>query len=155
MFSGPDSSSILIGYIPQYNVKLFQGLQVQRNILPSFNICVFLIVSEGCLDSILISVCVCLATAGYSYSSALLFTLRWGKVCYGGMVARNLPSRLKECKLERFYKHIEMVCHHLLSVLVLLKQWGGFKGWWWGGGQRQKEASKFKRYIMFTYPIHI
>ncbi|KAL0157971.1 hypothetical protein M9458_046047, partial [Cirrhinus mrigala] len=27
MFSGPDSSSILIGYIPQYNVKLFQGFQ--------------------------------------------------------------------------------------------------------------------------------
>ncbi|XP_016112921.1 uncharacterized protein [Sinocyclocheilus grahami] len=27
MFSGPDSSSILIGYIPQYNVKLFQDFQ--------------------------------------------------------------------------------------------------------------------------------
>ncbi|XP_067303327.1 uncharacterized protein si:dkey-261l7.2 isoform X1 [Pseudorasbora parva] len=27
LFSGPDSLSILIGYIPQYNVKLFQGFR--------------------------------------------------------------------------------------------------------------------------------
>uniref|UniRef100_A0A8C1IL50 Si:dkey-261l7.2 n=2 Tax=Cyprinus carpio TaxID=7962 RepID=A0A8C1IL50_CYPCA len=27
MFTGPDSSSVLIGYIPQYNIKLFQGFQ--------------------------------------------------------------------------------------------------------------------------------
>uniref|UniRef100_A0A9J7YP39 Si:dkey-261l7.2 n=1 Tax=Cyprinus carpio carpio TaxID=630221 RepID=A0A9J7YP39_CYPCA len=63
MFSGPDSSSVLIGYIPQYNIKLFLAFQVQRNLLhlfPSYNICVFLVVSYGCLDCVLISVCVCL-----------------------------------------------------------------------------------------------
>ncbi|NP_001373437.1 uncharacterized protein LOC569751 precursor [Danio rerio] len=28
LFSGPDSSSILIGYIPQYNVKIFRGFEL-------------------------------------------------------------------------------------------------------------------------------